>query len=97
MISLKLKISGGRASLVYEYIILVYRSVVSKGQKLFPACIPTVPDTEGCGRLVREHHVVLCLVEHGLSLVLLQTHQASDSSSFSIDLLTCLPVEPAPV
>ena len=72
MISLKLKISGGRASLVYEYVMLVYRSVVSKGQKLFPACIPTVPDTEGCGRLVGEHHVVLCLVEHGLGLVLLE-------------------------
>jgi len=49
-----------------------HRSIVSKGQKLFPACIPAVPHTEGGGRLVGEHHIVLRLVEHCLGLVLLQ-------------------------
>ena len=45
---------------------------MSKGQKLFPAGIPAVPHTQGGGRLVGEHHIVLCLVEHCLGLVLLQ-------------------------
>ena len=70
---------------------------MSQREKLFPASIPTIPHTQGGGGLVWEHHVVLRLVEHGLSLVLLQTHQVSDSSSFQVDLFTCLPVEPAPV
>merc|ERR1719495_2470973 len=48
-----------------------HRSIMSQREKLFPASIPTIPHTQGGGGLVWEHHVVLRLVEHGLSLVLL--------------------------
>ena len=55
---------------------------MSKGQKLFPAGIPAVPHTQGGGGLVREHHVVLRLVEHRLCLVLLQEGTGVKSISY---------------
>ena len=48
-----------------------HRAVVAQGQQLLPAGVPGVPGAEGGGGLVREHDVVLRVVEHGLGHVLL--------------------------
>merc|ERR1719369_1391193 len=55
------------------------RSIMSQRQQLFSAGIPTVPAAEGGGGLVRKHNVILCLVKHGLCLILLLPGSASSS------------------
>ena len=48
-----------------------HRAIVTERQQLLPASVPRVPGAEGGGGLVREHDVVLRVVEHGLGHVLL--------------------------
>ena len=46
-------------------------TVVSEGEELLPAGVPGIPAAQRGGSLVREHHVVLRVVEDGLGEVLL--------------------------
>ena len=51
--------------------------IKSKGNRYkFDSVLPGVPAAEGGGGLVREHDVVLGVVEHGLGLVLLLARRA---------------------
>ena len=75
-------------------------AVVAEGEELLARGVPRVPAAERRGRLVREHYVVLAVVEYCLGAMLLCKLVNQIPLQLNILLIrnrTCFPVAPAPV
>ena len=59
-------------------------AVVSEGEELLPAGVPGVPAAQRGRRLVREHHVVLRVVEYSLRAVLLLPGSSRTSKLYTL-------------